>query len=226
MPRALIVHGGWEGHYPEIIAEIFAIWLRADGFDVVQSADIESFRQAANLSEGDLIVPHWTMGEIPSECCQAVLGAVERGVGIAGIHGGMGDSFRNTTEWQFMVGGQFVAHPGNDGTAHTIHIGPTPHEITNGIADFEVKSEQYYMHVDPGLTVLAESVFPNPKVAGAHDGNPCRMPVVWTKSWGKGQVFYCNLGHDPSVLDTPAGTITRRGFHWAAGLPVPTGQGW
>jgi uncharacterized protein len=223
MPRALIVQGGWSGHHPETIGEIFAIWLRADGFDVSQRTSVEALREAATMQPGDLIVPHWTMGEIDADTCQIVLDAVARGVGIAGIHGGMGDAFRNNTEWQFMVGGQFVAHPGNDGTQYTVRMGPQPHDITHGLADFEVASEQYYMHTDPGNVVIAECDFPNPSAAGPHAGNPCRMPVAWVKTWGEGRVFYCSLGHDPSLLAGTAEQLIRRGFRWAAGLPIVSG---
>ena len=34
------------------------------------------------------------------------------GVGLAGYHGGMCDAFRDATEYQFMCGDQWVAHPG------------------------------------------------------------------------------------------------------------------
>ena len=60
-----------------------------------------------------LVVPIWTMGTITKEQEAGLLAAVKSGVGIAGWHGGMGDSFRNNTEYQWMVGGQWVAHPGN-----------------------------------------------------------------------------------------------------------------
>jgi type 1 glutamine amidotransferase len=163
-----------------------------------------------------LIVPIWTMGKITSEQANPVFKAVQSGVGIGGCHGGMCDSFRESTEWQFMTGGQWVAHPGNDGVKYRVKIGPTRSPITEGLKDFDVSSEQYYMHVDPAVKVLATTQFPT--ADGPHVGNGTfDMPVVWTKMYGKGRVFYNSLGHQANIVESePCLTIMRRGFHWAA----------
>lgn len=163
-----------------------------------------------------LIVPHWTMGRITPEQLNPVLRAVESGVGLAGCHGGMCDAFRESTEWQFMTGGQWVAHPGNDGVKYTVRITDRANPITAGIADFEVASEQYYMHIDPAVKVLATTTFPI--APGPHTPNGAvEMPVLWTKFYGRGRVFYDALGHTASVVGSqPNLTIMRRGFSWAA----------
>src|SRR5215213_5701302 len=198
--KALIVYGGYEPHQPKEGAELFQQWLKEDGFDVQTSDSLDQFADVAALSQLDLIVPHWTCGKLTQEQSQGVSEAVKGGVGIAGVHGGMGDAFRNDTTWQFMTGGQFVAHPGNDGTRYTVKLTANRSPITEGIAEFEVVSEQYYMHVDPALRVLMTTHFP--VADGPHVGNgPCEMPVVWTKMWGKGRVFYHSLGHVVHVLE-------------------------
>jgi type 1 glutamine amidotransferase len=214
--RALIVYGGWDGHQPVEVSQLFDAILTDAGFETTLFDDLGVFVNS-DLDKYDLIVPHWTMGSITHEQCQAVCVAVaEEGVGLAGCHGGMGDSFRENTEWQFMVGGQFVAHPGNDGTPYTVHIQGKAHQVTRDLDDFEVASEQYYMHVDPGVHVLADCVFPNPAASGPHTANPCRMPTIWTKSFGKGRIFYNALGHHHEVLEIPVvREIMRRGFLWA-----------
>lgn len=215
--RALIVQGGWTGHQPAQVAEIFARVLREEGFDVEVSDTLDAFRDASKVSSLSLIVPVWTMGKIERDQAEPVFNAVrEHGVGIAGCHGGMCDSFRDNTEWQFMTGGQWVAHPGNDGVRYTVKIGPTPSPITAGISDFEVATEQYYMHVDPAVKVLATTRFP--VADGPHSGNgPVDMPVVWTKLYGRGRVFYNSLGHQAAIIAAePCLTIMRRGFLWAA----------
>lgn len=220
--RALIVWGGWEGHEPESVADLFRNQLVAEGFDVDVSNHVEDFGRVREIEGLRLIVPVVTMSHISPEACRAVCDAVESGVGIAGCHGGMCDSFRENTEWQFLTGGQWVAHPGDDGVEYLVEIERgTHHPITEGIADFTVRSEQYYLHVDPGIQVLATCRFPNTAAPGVHSGNPCRMPQVWTKTYGAGRVFYCALGHRRSVLeaDEPL-EIMRRGFRWAAGLSV------
>jgi len=214
--KALIVRGGWEGHEPVQVSEIFKRILEECDFEVEVSETLDAFLDVEKLKGLDLIIPIWTMGKITNEQVRPVLEAVASGVGIAGCHGGMCDAFRENVDWQFMTGGQWVAHPGNDGTEHMIHIKRGSSPIVEGIEDFKVCTEQYYMHVDPAIEVLATTRFP--VVDGPHAANgPVDVPVVWTKRWGKGRVFYCSLGHHADVVEAePVITIMRRGFLWAA----------
>jgi type 1 glutamine amidotransferase len=129
----------------------------------------------------------------------------------------MCDAFRKNCEYQFMTGGQWVSHPGNDGVKYTVNVRDPQHPIMEGVGDFEVVSEQYYMHVDPAVRVLASTKFP--VADGLHVPNgTVDMPVVWTKYYGKGRVFYDSIGHSADVVaQEPNLTIMRRGFRWAAG---------
>ena len=206
--KALIVQGGWEGHEPKPVAGIIAKALRGEGFDVEVSDTLDSFSDVEKLKALDLIVPIWTMAtREEGQKVRPVLEAVRSGVGIAGCHGGMGDAFREETEYQFMVGGQWVAHPGGDGVEYTVHIEHEASPITEGLTDFTVSSELYYMHVDPGNRVLATTQY-----AGV------TAPVAWTKMYGKGRVFYCSLGHVAQVFDQDPQILTMltRGMVWAA----------
>ncbi|MFT3787753.1 MAG: ThuA domain-containing protein [Tepidisphaeraceae bacterium] len=215
--RALIVWGGWDGHQPKQVGEIFARVLREEQFDVEVSDTLDAFKDEAKLAALSLIVPVWTMGKISNEQANPVFKAVrEHGVGIAGCHGGMCDSFRENTEWQFMTGGQWVAHPGNDGVKYRVDVITGSHPIVQGIDDFDVASEQYYMHVDPAVKVLATTRFPT--ADGPHAPNGVvDMPVVWTKYYGRGKVFYNSLGHQASIVEAePCLTLMRRGFLWAS----------
>lgn len=215
---ALVVWGGWDGHEPEQVADLFREILEQEGFSVTVRDTLDAFLDT-DLTQLSLIVPVWTMGEISHDQCQAVVKAVsEHGVGMAGCHGGMCDSFRANTDWQYMTGGQWVAHPGNDGVTYTVNIVPgQDHPITRGLTDFEVVSEQYYLHTDPGNTVLATTQFPLPGVDGPHIANPCAMPQVWTKMFGAGRVSYSALGHHRDVIETgTARELLRRGCLWAA----------
>jgi len=214
--KALVVYGGWDGHQPQPVAEILAGALRQDGFEVEVSDTLDAFKDREKLMNLSLIVPHWTMGKITGEQLKPVLDAVESGVGLAGCHGGMCDAFRDATDWHFATGGQWVAHPGNDGVKYTVHITDHGHPITTGLEDFTVASEQYYLHVDPGVKVLATTRFPIADGPHAPNG-PVEMPVLWTKLYGKGRVFYDALGHTAKVVASePNLTIMRRGFRWAA----------
>jgi type 1 glutamine amidotransferase len=213
MKSALVVWGGWEGHTPEQSAALFAGCLREAGYEVEVSDTLDAYLDSDKLAALDLIVPVWTMGTITREQEKGLLDAVASGVGVAGWHGTMGDSFRNNTDYQFMVGGQWVAHPGNI-IDYTVNITDHDHQITKGLPDFQMHSEQYFMHVDPSVKVLATTTFGG-KHAPWIDG--AVMPVVWTKMWGKGRVFYCSLGHVVTDFDVPeARELVRRGMLWAS----------
>lgn len=214
--KALVVWGGWDGHEPKQVAELFGGMLAREGFDVEVSDTLDAFNDAAKLAALDLIVPVWTMGTITPDQLAAVCAAVRGGAGLAGCHGGMCDAFRDATEWQFMTGGQWVAHPGDDGVKYRVHITAAPSAITRGIGDFDVITEQYYLHVDPAVKVLATTRFPIADGPHAPNG-PVDMPVLWTKLYGRGRVYYNALGHHADVLARdPVHELLRRGFLWAA----------
>jgi type 1 glutamine amidotransferase len=212
MRKALIVWGGWEGHEPERCAGIFREWLEQDGFSVALANTTEAFADPA-LSDLSLIVPIYTMSKIAKEEAANLVAAVTSGVGLAGHHGGMGDAFRDCVEYQFMVGGQWVAHPGNI-IDYRVDVTRPDDPVMQGIASFAYRSEQYYMHVDPSNEVLATTTF-----GGEHaywiDG--VTMPVVWKRRHGEGRVFYSSLGHQAKEFEVPEmRTILRRGMNWAA----------
>lgn len=215
--KALIFQGGWDGHEPQLVSHRFAGLLEEAGFQVEIADTLDCLLELPHLLELDLLVPCWTMGSIPGECTKNVARAVGAGVGLAGCHGGMCDAFRQDTEWQFMTGGQWVSHPGGDGQTYTVHICHGSSPIVEGLEDFPVCSEHYYLHIDPAIEVLATTRFP--LVNYYHISNkPVDMPVAWTKFWGNGRVFYTSLGHHDDVFDrSPAAQeLMRRGMLWAA----------
>jgi len=218
--KALIIQGGWDGHEPVQVSDIFARVLREEEFEVNISDTLNTLLDVAYMQSLHLIIPVWTMGTITDEQCKCVSEAVASGVGLAGCHGGMCDSFRESVTWQFMTGGQWVAHPGNDSTPYRVNIRSISNPITAGLKDFDVCSEQYYVHADPANEVLAATIFPNenPATLGYHCSNPMiSVPVVWTKCWGHGRVFYNSLGHHADIFHAYEPLeLMRRGFLWAA----------
>ena len=216
MKKALIVQGGWDGHEPVKVSELFKRVLEQEEFEVEVSDTLDAFLDVNALKALDLIIPIWTMGEISNEQMNPIIEAVASGVGIAGCHGGMCDAFRENVKWQFLTGGQWVSHPGGDGTEYVVNIKSCSSPIVEGISDFVVKSEQYYVHIDPAIEVLATTRFPT--VTWFHSSNGVvDVPVVWTKRWGHGRVFYNSLGHQANIFDEPkALELMRRGFLWSA----------
>ena len=210
---ALVVWGGWDGHEPKQCMEIFAPYLESQGYDVRVENSMDVYEDADYMNSLSLVVPIWTMGELPRGQQDGLLNAIKSGVGIAGWHGGMGDSFRQNTEYQFMVGGQWVAHPGGI-VDYVVNITKPDDPIVAGLDDFAMTSEQYYMHVDPGNEVLATST-----LSGEHapwiEGTV--MPAVWKRMWGEGRVFYSSVGHVAADFDVEeARTIVERGMLWAS----------
>ncbi|MGI2326777.1 ThuA domain-containing protein [Planococcus sp. YIM B11945] len=214
--KALIVQGGWDGHEPEQVSAIYKGMLEEENFEVEVADTLDAYADSEKLKTLDLIVPNWTMGEIDKKYVWNVSEAVASGVGLAGSHGGMCDSFRNNVDWQFMTGGNWVAHPGNDGVEYKVNIKQSSSPILEGLNDFTVVSEQYYLHIDPAVEVLATTRFP--VAEGPHSLNKAvDMPVVWTKRWGSGRVFYSSLGHVANIVAMPeVSLIMKRGFLWAA----------
>ena len=216
MKKALIIWGGWDGHQPEQVAKKFEKTLIDCEFEVEVSDTLDSFLDEEKLKSLDLIIPVWTMGEITKEQVDPVIEAVASGVGLAGCHGGLCDAFRESVVWQFMTGGNWVAHPGGDGVKYIVNIKNSTSTITEGLSDFTVESEQYYLHVDPAVEVLASTRFPVVNWYHAANG-AVDVPVVWTKKWGLGRVFYNALGHHADIFDIPeAMEMMKRGFLWAA----------
>ncbi len=217
MKKALIVWGGWDGHTPKESTAVFAPLLEAAGFAVDLREGLDAYNDAELLASQDLIVQCVTMSEITGEQWKNLSAAVRGGVGFAGWHGGIIDSFRSNTEYQWMTGAQWVAHPGNCIPSYTVELEST-HEITAGLNDFELtNTEQYYMHCDPAIQVLCSTEFSGEH--GDQDLYPAKvvMPYAWTRQWGAGRVFVACWGHTFKDFEVPeAKEIVRRGLIWAS----------
>lgn len=222
--KILYVYGGWAGHEPTQSVGVFVPWLKEEGAEVTVSNSLDSYLDEKLMASVDLIIQIWTMGKITKEQEAALLKAVKNGTGLAGWHGGTGDAFRENTEFQFMVGGQWVAHPGGV-IDYSVQITNSKDPVTSGLSkSFNMHSEQYYMHVDPNVKVLATTTF-----TGAHapwiDG--CTVPVVWKKFYGNGRVFYSSLGHVMADYKVPeALEIQKRGIRWAAESKYQPKESW
>lgn len=215
MKRALFAWGGWDGHEPKQTTEKAAQALSDAGFEVSIKDTLDAFSDADEVRSFDLIVPCFTMSEITAQQWSAMSQAVRGGVGFAGWHGGAGDAFRMHTDYQFMVGGQWVAHPGGIIDYEVKILSYTADPIIEGIDDFKMRSEQYYMHVDPSNETLAVSILGHIDEAPWVKG--CIMPAVWKRKYGEGRVFYSSLGHCAADFDVPEVLeILKRGMIWAA----------
>lgn len=211
-----MVWGGWPGHEPEATSARVAALLREAGVEVLVRDALDVYADLSSLRPLDVIVQAWTQGEISPSQLAGLLGAIEGGVGFAGWHGGIVDSFRASPAYQFMTGGQWVAHPDNI-IDYSVEIVPQrrDHPIVAGLGGFRMRSEQYYVHADPGNDVLATTTVARPREAPWVEG--VTLPVVWTRRWGRGRVFVSTLGHVDGDFEVPeVRELTLRGILWAA----------
>lgn len=211
MKKVLFLCGGWDGHQPEKVVAFFAARLEAEGLVPEVVTDLAILADGERLKTFALIFPCWTMGTLTPEQERGLVQAVHAGVGLAGVHGGMGDAFRGWLDYEWMVGGHFVGHP-HVGD-YEVRVVDRVHAITTDFPPvFPYRSEQYYLLTDPGVRVLADTVY-------HHEGQAVTMPVAWVKTWGAGRVFYHSLGHAPEefVQYALVSTLTVRGCLWAAG---------
>lgn len=214
--RALVVRGGWPGHSPEVATDLFIPYLTDEGFEVIVENSLEAYADAELMTDLDLIVQCWTMGEILPDELRGLRAAVAAGTGFAGWHGGVIDSFRLATDYQQMMGAQFAAHPGNL-VDHTVTVLPErgEHPIVAGISSISLHSEQYWVLTDAALDVLATTeIRPGP---GDPWAAPLVCPAIWTRTWGAGRIFVCAPGHHMADLVNPdLRAVIERGMIWAA----------
>ena len=222
--KILMTYGGWAGHKPKEYTEKIAQLLREQGAVVTLSPSVAVYADSFFMAGLDLVIQSVTMDKISKEELNGLLTAVKNGMGFAGCHGGAGDSFRAATAYQYMVGGQFTSHPGGQ-VDHSVQITNPNDAITKGISSFDIHSEQYYMHVDPNVKVLATTTF-----SGEHDEwvEGAIMPVVWKKFFGNGRVFYFSVGHNTELFDeiTQAKDLLIRGIKWASGSKYEEKEEW
>jgi type 1 glutamine amidotransferase len=223
--KVLFTHGGWPGHEPQKFVDHLVPWLNSEGAEVITSPTLDVYANQELMKSIDLVVQSYTMSTITKEQEKGLVTAVgDNGTGMAGWHGGMCDSFRNNVDYQYMTGGQWVAHPGGV-VDYDVKIVDQKDDVTKGLKSFPMKSEQYYMHVDPNVKVLATTRF-NGNVNAWIDG--CVMPVTWKKMHGKGRIFYTSLGHNLAhILEQPdAIEMLKRGIRWASASKYEPAEKW
>jgi len=227
--QALVVRGGWDGHQPVQTTDEFIPHLEANGFSVrIEEESTKVYADAEYMAGVDLVVQCMTMTTIEKDELAGLMTAVENGTGMAGWHGGIADSYRNSSDYLHFIGGQFACHPGkhpdeltgeqpDNYVPYRVNMLPAAadHPITQGIGDFDLVTEQYWVLSDDYLDVLATTT----QAVREWDqwNRPVTSPAIWTRQWGKGRLFVCTPGHNVDVVrDTNVKTIIERGLLWAA----------
>lgn len=227
--QALVVRGGWDGHQPVATTDEFIPHLEANGFSVrVEEGSTKVYADAEYMAGVDLVLQCMTMTTIEKDELAGLMSAVENGTGMAGWHGGIADSYRNSSDYLHFIGGQFACHPGkhpdeltgeqpDNYVPYRVNMLPAAaeHPITAGIDDFDLVTEQYWVLSDDYLDVLATTT----QAVREWDqwNRPVTSPAIWTRQWGQGRMFVCTPGHNVDVVRDPnVKTIIERGLLWAA----------
>lgn len=223
----LVVRGGWDGHHPVEATEMFLPFLADHGYDIRIEESPEVYADVDAMASIDLIVQSVTMSEISNEALAGLRSAVTAGTGLVGWHGGIADSYRNSSDYLHLIGGQFATHPSVapehavEGEANSFldyaveftELG-REHEVTRGLADFRLNTEQYWVLHDDLIDVLATTTHPAQPWQPWH--RPIVSPAVWTRDWGSGRIVVVTPGHSVDVLEHPTvRTIIERGMLWA-----------
>jgi uncharacterized protein len=223
----LIVRGGWEGHQPVRATELFIPFLERNGYAVHVEESTGVYGDASVMAGMDLVVQCVTMSEIKADELSGLAAAVSAGTGFTGWHGGIVDSFRASSDYLHLVGGQFATHPGKEpcqrlGVAednflpYTVNVTPLgrEHPITAGIEDFDLETEQYWVLHDDLIDVLATTTHPTRPWHPWH--RPVTSPAIWTRRWGAGRIVVTTPGHSLDALEHPSvRTVIEKGMLWA-----------
>ena len=226
--QALVVRGGWDGHQPVEATDLFIPFLEENGFAVDVHDSPKMYGDAEFMAGVDLIMQCNTMNTIEKDEFWGLRAAIEAGTGMAGWHGGIADSYRNTSDYLHLIGGQFACHPGkhpderqgeqsDNYVPYRVDMLPAAaeHPITAGIEDFDLITEQYWVLADDYCDVLATTT------QQVRPWDPWHRevisPAIWTRQWGEGRLFVCTPGHHVDILEQPAvNTMIKRGLLWAS----------
>jgi uncharacterized protein len=205
--RTLLLTGG-AIHDAKGIGDIVQEMLKkTERFEVTRVHEDLDGLLAERIAPYDLVVFYWTIGEIKEAQKRGLMNHIAAGKGFVTFHSGA-DSFRGDPDYQAFVGGHFIGHPHY--RPYQVSITPVDSPITKGIEEFMITDEQYILDYSSQMKVLANAL---------HKG--ATMPVMWTKDWGKGRIFYSALGHDPKACKQEMFQRTLlRGALWAAGREV------
>lgn len=159
---------------------------------------------ADGLDKYQTVLFYTDVGELTSEQETGLLNYIESGGGFFGLHTAAA-SFRDSEGYHGMLNGFFDGHsPYMD---FTVNVSVADHPISQGLADYEVKDELYYLKHNPDSSHHLMSAYDHTKDE--------THVMAFHHTYGKGRVFYYALGHDMVVLENPSfQEVIRRGVMW------------
>jgi len=215
--KHLLVLGEEKGYRHEAVSHAMATIERLGNetglWDTTIRTDTEVLTKkkleynAKNLNDFDAVL-FYTGGELPMDASQKadLLSSIhDDGKGFIGVHSAT-ITFTEWPEYGEMVGGYFDEHPWGTFQAPILVEDPAFPGMQQWPRSFVLNDEIYQlknysrdrvrvlMRLDPGKLDLA-----NPKVHRTDRD----FAVTWVRKYGKGRVFYSNLGHVRENWDDP-----------------------
>jgi putative membrane-bound dehydrogenase-like protein len=178
--------------------------LGRHGIDVVYTDQVTDLNPTT-LGRYDVLLLYANIEKIAPDQEKALLDFVEQGHGYAVIHCGS-YCFLNSPKLTAVTGARFKSH--NTGVFRET-IADGDHPIEKGLKPIESWDETYVheMHNDEGRHILGY------RVEGDH-----KEPYTWTRTQGKGRVFYTAWGHDQRTWgNEDFQALLERGIRWSAG---------
>jgi len=170
-------------------------------FKVDCTQDCEADFTKENLQNYD-IVAFYTTGDLPIQEADRDYffndWLKQPGHGVLGFHSA-GDTYHNYEPYWDMIGGVFIGHPWGAGSKIVL----TNHEPENALVksfgpEFKYQDEIYmYRHWQPKkVRVLLSLDYSQSPIGGkVNVEHGYHVPVCWIKNYGKGRVYFNNLGH-------------------------------
>jgi len=218
-PRKLLVFWLCEGFFhtsiPLVNKALVQMGKTTGAYETVVTNDMSIFKPE-NLKQFDAVCFNNTTGlkfnpEKTPELCKSLMDFVRGGKGIVGIHAAT-DNFNEWPEAQEMMGGKFTGHPWGGGGTWAIKIDEPDHPLMAAFKGkgFKINDEIY--RTDPPLysrdkqLVLMSLDMSDETTRNVEGFKPTDADTGtgWIKTWGKGRIFYCSLGHNDHLLWNPA----------------------
>lgn len=163
-----------------------------------------AFRQS--LSGYDVIAIYTQGGKLGNEEENNLLSFVKNGGGLVGFHCAS-DSFVENAGYLSLLGSKFVTH--GPGTPNfPVEVSNKSHTLAGRLPKFNITDEFYILELkDNPLDIFLTSPW---------QGKP--QPMAYTRTFGKGRVFYTAMGHDERAFrNTSFKIMAVRGLLYAAG---------
>jgi type 1 glutamine amidotransferase len=213
-------------------AKAIEIMARQTGaFEAVLAEEDDSLFEPANLKQFDAIVLNNTNEEIflPEDFAKlpgdqqakarqrdemlrkSFAEFILAGGGLAVIHAGVA-SFRDWPEFGDIVGARFDNHPWGSGSTVVLRVDEPGHPLTAAFKEpFFIATDEIYQVTAPYsrenlrvlVTVDPERTRTTPAQKKLIHRQDQDFAMTWAKSYGKGRVFYCALGHEHELFWNP-----------------------